>query len=60
MVYNIHKVIKIRSKAPKNRRNIMKLEGAIINFLGDSITEGCGTSCNEKIFSSGDKGKVRS
>ena len=28
----------------------MNLEGKIINFLGDSITEGCGTSSEEKRF----------
>ncbi len=28
----------------------MKLEGAIVHFLGDSITEGCGASCTEKGF----------
>lgn len=28
----------------------MKLEGLKVNFLGDSITEGCGTSGTEKIF----------
>ena len=28
----------------------MKTENLIINFLGDSITEGCGTSSPEKIF----------
>ncbi len=28
----------------------MKLEGLKINFLGDSITEGVGTSCHENIF----------
>ncbi len=28
----------------------MKLEGLTINFLGDSITEGCGTTAPEKVF----------
>ncbi len=28
----------------------MKLEGLKINFLGDSITEGCGTSCEAARF----------
>ena len=28
----------------------MKLEGLTVNFLGDSITEGCGTSCPEAMF----------
>ena len=28
----------------------MKLEGLKINFLGDSITEGCGASCPDKIY----------
>lgn len=28
----------------------MKLQGAKINFLGDSITEGCGTSCRAACF----------
>jgi len=28
----------------------MKLEGLTINFLGDSITEGCGTSAPEKVY----------
>lgn len=28
----------------------MTLEGKVINFLGDSITEGCGTSSEEKRF----------
>ena len=28
----------------------MKTENLVINFLGDSITEGCGTSYPEKIF----------
>lgn len=28
----------------------MKLDGLAINFLGDSITEGCGTSGPEKTF----------
>lgn len=28
----------------------MKLENLKINFLGDSITEGCGTSAPEKVF----------
>ena len=28
----------------------MKTESLVINFLGDSITEGCGTSSPEKIF----------
>lgn len=28
----------------------MKLEGAVINFLGDSITEGVGASCVENRF----------
>ena len=30
----------------------MELKNKTINFLGDSITEGCGTSCNEAIFHS--------
>ena len=30
----------------------MELKGKIINFLGDSITEGAGTSCKEAIFHS--------
>lgn len=30
--------------------NIMNLEGKIINFLGDSITEGCGTSGKDAHF----------
>ncbi len=29
----------------------MKLENKVINFLGDSITEGCGTSAPDKKFS---------
>ncbi len=28
----------------------MKLQGKKINFLGDSITEGCGVSCQENVF----------
>lgn len=28
----------------------MKLEGTIINFLSDSITEGCGTTAPDKVF----------
>ena len=28
----------------------MKLEGLTVNFLGDSITAGNGTSANERIF----------
>ena len=28
----------------------MKLEGLTINFLGDSITEGCGTTGPDKVF----------
>lgn len=28
----------------------MELKGKKINFLGDSITEGCGTTKNDKIF----------
>lgn len=28
----------------------MKLEGAVVNFLGDSITEGVGASCTENRF----------
>ena len=28
----------------------MKLEGAVINFLGDSITEGVGASCEENRY----------
>ena len=28
----------------------MKLEGLVINFLGDSITEGCGTTSPDKVF----------
>ena len=28
----------------------MELKGKKINFLGDSITEGCGTSCEEKNY----------
>ncbi|MBE5768059.1 MAG: SGNH/GDSL hydrolase family protein [Clostridiales bacterium] len=28
----------------------MKLEGAVINFLGDSITQACGASCEEKGY----------
>ena len=28
----------------------MKLEGSVINFLGDSITEGIGASCEETCF----------
>lgn len=28
----------------------MELQGKKINFLGDSITEGCGTSCEEKNY----------
>ncbi len=28
----------------------MKLEGAVVHFLGDSITEGCGASSTEKGF----------
>ena len=30
----------------------MELKNKTINFLGDSITQGCGTSCNEAIFHS--------
>ena len=30
----------------------MKLDGLKINFLGDSITEGCGTSSEDKIYHS--------
>ena len=30
----------------------MELKGKTINFLGDSITEGAGTSCNEAIYHS--------
>lgn len=30
----------------------MELKGKKINFLGDSITEGCGTSCKEAVFHS--------
>lgn len=30
----------------------MELKGKIINFLGDSITQGAGTSCNEAIYHS--------
>ncbi len=30
----------------------MELKGKKINFLGDSITQGCGTSCKEAIFHS--------
>lgn len=30
----------------------MNLEGKVINFLGDSITEGCGTSSVDKRFTS--------
>ena len=28
----------------------MELKGKKINFLGDSITEGCGTSCSENVY----------
>lgn len=28
----------------------MKLEGKKINFLGDSITAGVGTTCEENIY----------
>jgi lysophospholipase L1-like esterase len=28
----------------------MKLEGLTVNFLGDSITQGCGTSCPEAMY----------
>ncbi|MBP3656276.1 MAG: SGNH/GDSL hydrolase family protein [Clostridia bacterium] len=28
----------------------MKLQGAVVNFLGDSITEGSGASCTEKRY----------
>ena len=28
----------------------MELQGKKINFLGDSITEGCGVSCEENIY----------
>lgn len=28
----------------------MELKNKIINFIGDSITQGCGTSCNDAIF----------
>lgn len=30
----------------------MELKNKTINFLGDSITEGCGTSCKEAVFHS--------
>ena len=28
----------------------MILEGSVINFLGDSITQGVGASCNENRY----------
>ena len=34
-------------RIPTLERNIMELKNAVINILGDSITEGVGASCEE-------------
>ena len=39
-----------KNKLKEKRKTIMELKNISANFLGDSITEGCGTSGADKIF----------